>query len=252
MVSNAMRRVVGGVLAVPLALGTGGVAAAQAPAASTPAAGAGPAAVLPPTGTVLELQQRLTWVGSRPGPITGTANAATTAAVRNFQGKHALYVDGVAGPKTWAKLRELTVNGAAIDPRCVTTGQVICVDMSHKVTRAMLAGKIVFTLDSRFGRAGMETRQGVFSVYRKFREHVSSTYGSDMPFTMSFSGGQAFHYSAGFARDGYAGASHGCVNLRSWYGSERLFDWSPVGVKVVIYASTPLPPPPVLAPSVAE
>lgn len=245
-----MRWIVGGALAAPLALSPGGVATAQAPAATV--APAGVSTVLSPVGTIRELQQRLTWVGARPGPVTGTANAATTAAVRNVQGKFGLYVDGIAGPRTWAKLRALTVNRSAIDPRCLTTGQVICVDKSHKVVRAMVAGKVAFILDARFGRAGMETREGVFRVYRKFRQHVSSTYGSDMPFTMSFSGGQAFHYSAGFARDGYAGASHGCVNLRSWRGAERLFDWGPVGVKVVIYHSSPLPPPPALAASVPE
>ena len=37
-----------------------------------------------------------------------------------------------------------------------------------------------------------------------------------MPFAMFFSGGQAVHYSPDFAATGYAGASHGCVNIRDY------------------------------------
>ena len=43
---------------------------------------------------------------------------------------------------------------------------------------------------------------------------MSTLYHSPMPYAMFFSGGQAVHYSADFAARGYAGASHGCVNVR--------------------------------------
>ena len=43
-------------------------------------------------------------------------------------------------------------------------------------------------------------------------------YGSAMPYAMFFSGGQAVHYSSDFAARGYAGASHGCVNVRDHAG----------------------------------
>ena len=58
----------------------------------------------------------------------------------------------------------------------------------------------------------------------KSRDHVSKLYDSAMPFAMFFSGGQAVHYSSDFAARGYAGASHGCVNVRDRAGIEWLFD----------------------------
>ena len=45
---------------------------------------------------------------------------------------------------------------------------------------------------------------------------MSTLYDSSMPFAMFFDGGQAVHYSADFAADGYYGASHGCVNIRDY------------------------------------
>jgi lipoprotein-anchoring transpeptidase ErfK/SrfK len=54
---------------------------------------------------------------------------------------------------------------------------------------------------------------------------------------MFFSGGQAVHYSSDFAARGYAGASHGCVNVRDYAGIQWLFDQVNIGDKVVIYWS---------------
>jgi len=99
----------------------------------------------------------------------------------------------------------------------------------------MIDGKIVTTLDARFGASSSPTRNGSFTVFRKSRDHVSSIYGSSMPFAMFFSGGQAVHYSADFAARGYAGASHGCVNIRDYAAIKSLFDKVKLGDKVVVY-----------------
>ena len=93
------------------------------------------------------------------------------------------------------------------------------------------------TVDVRFGSSELPTREGVFSVYRKSRDHVSSLYHTSMPFAMFFSGGQAVHYSPDFAAHGYNGASHGCVNVRDYGAMASLFDQVPLGTRVVIYWS---------------
>ena len=98
-------------------------------------------------------------------------------------------------------------------------------------------GRVLLTLDARFGFAGAETRTGTFRVARKSRDHVSGLYGTSMPYSLFFSGGQAVHYSAYFARDGYNGASHGCVNLRDRSGARWLFDHVDVGTRVHVYRS---------------
>jgi hypothetical protein len=58
-----------------------------------------------------------------------------------------------------------------------------------------------------------------------------------MQMSLYYYGGEAVHYSETFARDGYAGASHGCVNTRSWGGQTQLFNEAQVGDRVIIYWS---------------
>jgi peptidoglycan hydrolase-like protein with peptidoglycan-binding domain len=50
------------------------------------------------------IQHMLTALGEAPGPVTGTMNPETQAAVKSFQGKNELKDDGDPGPKTRAKL----------------------------------------------------------------------------------------------------------------------------------------------------
>ena len=64
---------------------------------------------------------------------------------------------------------------------------------------------------------------------------MSTLYDTPMPYAMFFSGGQAIHYSADFAANGYNGASHGCVNIRDKAAIASLFDQVTVGDKVVVY-----------------
>ncbi len=78
----------------------------------------------------------------------------------------------------------------------------------------MVNGKLQAVVDARFGAARTPTRNGMFKVYRKSKNHVSSLYHSPMPYSMFFSGGQAVHYSSDFKARGYNGASHGCLNIR--------------------------------------
>ena len=156
--------------------------------------------------------------------------------MKRFQGKFGIRQTGVVAERTWPKLRSLTRGGARLDPRCVR-GRVICVDKIQKVVRLVKDGRTVQVLDARFGRAGLETREGRFSVTRKSRDHVSNLYHVSMPYALFFSGGQAVHFSADFAKIGYAGGSHGCVNVRSKDGARRLFDSVRTGDRVVVYRS---------------
>jgi len=112
---------------------------------------------------------------------------------------------------------------------------VLCINKRTDKLYYMVDSKIVKTMDARFGCANMKTREGRFSVQRKSRHHVSSIYHTPMPYAMFFSGGQAVHYSPDFAARGYAGASHGCVNVRDRGAIRRLFDTVRVGDKVVVY-----------------
>ena len=195
-----------------------------------------------------DLQARLKQIAWFYADVTGTYGSLTTEAVRGFQAKREIPVTGVVDQRTLDRLHMMTVEPTeaelhnrantpgALDPRC-RTGRVLCVDKTSSTLRWVVDGKVLQTLDARFGAAATPTREGVFSVYYKNADHVSRLYGSAMPFAMFFSGGQAVHYSSDFAAVGYAGASHGCVNIRDHDGLARLYDQVRVGDTVVVYWS---------------
>jgi hypothetical protein len=125
-----------------------------------------------------------------------------------------------------------------LDARC-RTGRVLCIDKTSRTLRWVVDGKVQLTLDARFGSTinDTPTREGLFHVYLMDADHVSRLYGSAMPYSMFFSGGQAVHYSSDFATVGYYGASHGCVNIRDYEGIKWLFSQVRVGDTVVVYWS---------------
>ncbi|MEV5931506.1 L,D-transpeptidase family protein [Streptomyces sp. NPDC052079] len=193
------------------------------------------------------LQARLrqvAWIFHGP---TGTYDDLTAKAVRGFQGKRGLPRTGVTDSVTWQRLLAMTrepgrwelylMGGQpadAPDPRC-TSGRVLCISKSSRTLRWMIDGRTVSTMPVRFGSEYTPTREGVFRVYWKSRHHVSTLYDSPMPYAMFFSGGQAVHFSADFAARGYAGASHGCVNVRDEEAIARLYGQVRNGDKVVVH-----------------
>jgi peptidoglycan hydrolase-like protein with peptidoglycan-binding domain len=196
---------------------------------------------------VRELQARLKQLGHFTLSPTGYYGTVTATAVRAFQAKHGLPASGTVTKTTWTTLRSLTrepTNAAMyppttrpvakLDKRCLT-GRVLCISKTSRTLSWVVDGKVLRSMDVRFGSQYTPTREGTFTVNSKSRHHVSTIYHTSMPYAMFFSGGQAVHYSADFAARGYAGASHGCVNVRSLSGISALFDQVRVGDKVVVY-----------------
>jgi peptidoglycan hydrolase-like protein with peptidoglycan-binding domain len=201
--------------------------------------------------SVREIQARLRQIGWFSGDVTGRYGAVTTQAVRGFQAKRHIPITGAVDQRTLDLLESMTheptraemankapdpADGAALDRRC-TTGRALCIDKTTRSLRWVVGGTVRASVDVRFGASYTPTREGLFHVYWKDRDHVSSQFGSAMPFSMFFSGGQAVHYSSDFAARGYAGASHGCVNVRDYDTLAALFDQVRVGDKVVVYWS---------------
>ncbi len=196
---------------------------------------------------VRDLQARLAALAWYFGRATGRYDAETVEAVRGFQDKREIPVTGKVDQRTLDRLHAMTSapsrdamglhnKPGPLDERC-RTGRVLCIDKSSQTLRWLVDGKVLKTVDVRFGSSSTPTREGVFSVYFKSRDHVSQLYDSSMPFAMFFSGGQAVHYSSDFAANGYGGASHGCVNVRDYDGVSWLYDHVQVGDKVVVYRS---------------
>ncbi|MET7457165.1 L,D-transpeptidase family protein [Streptomyces sp. NPDC005574] len=196
---------------------------------------------------VRELQARLRQVEWLYDGPTGTYDDLTEQAVAGFQGKRGLPRTGETDRVTWQRLLRMTrepghwelylMGGQPAgppDPRCLT-GRVLCVDKTSRTLRWMIDGRTVSTMSVRFGSQYTPTREGVFQVYWKSRHHVSTLYDSPMPYAMFFSGGQAVHFSYDFAARGYAGGSHGCVNVRDETAIAALYAQVRNGDKVVVH-----------------
>ena len=203
---------------------------------------------------VRQLEARLAQLDRMPTKwVDGSFGTETEKGVRSYQLDVGLPVTGTVDDDTWRALRQDTRtptraelypprptpsagSAAALDERCLT-GRVLCVDKTTRRLSWVVDGNVSRTMDVRFGSQFTPTREGVFSVYRKSANHVSNLYGSSMPYAMFFSGGQAVHYSSDFATRGYAGASHGCVNVRDKGALAALFAQVQVGDTVVVHRS---------------
>ncbi|WP_134740141.1 L,D-transpeptidase family protein [Nocardioides sp. 503] len=199
---------------------------------------------------VRDLQARLRQIDWFEADVTGFYGDVTTTAVRGFQAKREIPVTGEVDRRTLDRLHAMTSaptaaelanqtggnTPGALDPRC-RSGRALCIDKTSRTLRWVVDGRVLKTVDVRFGGEATPTREGAFSVESKSRDHVSSLFETSMPFAMFFSRGQAVHYSPDFAATGYNGASHGCVNVRDHDAVAWLFDQVRVGDPVIVYRS---------------
>ncbi|WP_082622759.1 peptidoglycan-binding protein [Terrabacter sp. Root85] len=204
---------------------------------------------------VRSLQARLRQLSWFDGDVSDRYGSKTTAAVRGFQAKRGFDATGTLDERTWDRLVSMTHRPTTdelanvkpkpvepspssvswdVDERCMT-GRVMCVSKSTKRLTWVVDGVPQYGFDVRFGSDELPTREGVFSVYKKKVDVISNLYHTPMPYSMFFSGGQAVHYSSNFARLGYAGASHGCVNVRNKPLLIQLYGEVRIGDQVVVH-----------------
>ncbi|GAA2741188.1 hypothetical protein GCM10009868_06380 [Terrabacter aerolatus] len=200
-----------------------------------------------------EVQLRLRAVGRWPYAVSGVYWSALDRAVLGFQQSRSLPQSGVLDQRTWSRLvsdtyrpgtfdtyrfsaalQPLMPAASSLDRRCLT-GRVMCVDKGTRTLTWVVNGRPLMVMWARFGGPGRETREGTFSVLRKYEYVISNLYFTPMPYSMFFSGGQAVHYSSNFARLGYASSSHGCVNIADHDQVKALYFTVRVGDKVVVY-----------------
>jgi peptidoglycan hydrolase-like protein with peptidoglycan-binding domain len=202
---------------------------------------------------VRAMQARLKQIGWFSGDVSDNYGPRTREAVRGFQGKRGFPVTGVTDERTYNRILSMTRTptqdeldnvkpaqpepSAAswdVDKRCLT-GRVICISKSTRSLTWVIDGKAQYSMAVRFGSEAEPTREGVFGITWKKVDVISNLYFTPMPYSMFFSGGQAIHYSGDFARNGYNGSSHGCVNVRNMTLLKQLYNAAPVGTKVVIH-----------------
>lgn len=183
---------------------------------------------------VAVVQLRLQHAGLYYGRAHGVYDNATVNAVLRLQEKFLYNESGRVNKYTYQLLLAITQRGPNLPSTC-NSGLVICVDKTQRMLRLVRNGRVVMAMDARFGAPGKETREGLFQVFAKVADDYSRLYNVPMLYSMYFSGGQAIHYSFGFAADGCYGASAGCVNTRIRSQAAALYDRTPMGTPVFIY-----------------
>ncbi len=202
---------------------------------------------------VRDMQARLKQIGWFSGDVSNNYGSRTTEAIRGFQRKRGFPVTGVTDERTYNRILSMTrtptrdelnnVKPVApkptaaswdVDKRCLT-GRVICISKSTRSLTWVIDGEAQYSMAVRFGSEAEPTREGVFGITWKKVDVISNLYHTPMPYSMFFSGGQAIHYSGDFARNGYNGSSHGCVNVRNMTLLKQLYNAAPVGTKVVVH-----------------
>ncbi|MEH0576360.1 MULTISPECIES: L,D-transpeptidase family protein [Streptomyces] len=147
--------------------------------------------------------------------VDGKQSAADCKAVRAFQQAQKIQpAIGFAGPVTWARMQLISAGkNPNAGKKCpVRTYRVACVDLDRQVTWVQKGTKVVFgPVSMRSGRAVHPTRKGWHTVYWRHKNHVSTLYGTPMPYAQFFDGGQAFHAVYGSIHTVIG--SMGCVNL---------------------------------------
>ena len=134
--------------------------------------------------TVHKAHYRLTWLGYdlRTKEMNNDFfGRSTKAAVKQFQRKFFLPINGKLNKDTWKMLDKVGDNVGDLPKSCLKERQVLCIDKTAKLLRYVLKGKVVQTLDVRFGVPGLDTPTGSFRVWYKDRYATSGINGPDAP-----------------------------------------------------------------------
>jgi lipoprotein-anchoring transpeptidase ErfK/SrfK len=193
---------------------------------------------------------RLKQAGFYPWAIPSRVSTTGVNALLNYQRSRGLVATGTTTKATWIALANREPLLPKVLPKtCLTKGIVLCVDQAHRRLYWMRNGKQVRSFKVRLGgynshpKTGdwrvFPTANGTWHVYDKQVDPKSENYGSGaMPYSTMFYPDMYVHYSPGFHSVGYAGSSHGCVNIGNLAEAVWIFNHTPIGSKVHIFSPT--------------
>ena len=111
----------------------------------------------------------------------------------------------------------------------------IRVDLGSQIISIFRAGHEIGTAVIVYGGDNKRTPTGTLHILGKAREHRSSLYDAEMPYTLRLTGdGVSIHGSA--VR--WGAATHGCIGVPLAF-AQRLFDATKVGDEVVVVPPSP-------------
>lgn len=130
---------------------------------------------------------------------------------------------------------EVAAPGAVAPGAPVADGKVILVILSEQMVYAYEGGQLLRQTRVSTGLPGTPTVTGEFQVYVKYVAQLMSGPGyylPNVPYVMYFYQGYGLHGTYWHSNFGQP-MSHGCVNLPT-PEAEWLFNWAPVGTRVVV------------------
>ncbi len=106
----------------------------------------------------------------------------------------------------------------------------IRVDLKSQILSVFRAGHEIGTAVILYGAQSKQTPPGTYPIMAKLRQHRSSIYDAEMPFTLRLTGdGIAVHAS----NVRWGAATHGCIGVPPMF-AEKLFDAVKVKDDVVV------------------
>jgi peptidoglycan hydrolase-like protein with peptidoglycan-binding domain len=198
-------------------------------------------AVVAPQEAAQPQQGTFAWRFAEPAALTslwteGTPNVITTGAVMNFESRHNLKTDGIAGPMVWSQLLAAAQAGA-MDPADYNYVYVTK-DLPETAT-VYDNGVEVYSTLANTGVEGAATDDGTFPVYARYLTTTMTGTNPDgshysdpgIPWVSYFNGGDALH---GFVRSSYGfPQSDGCVEMPPDH-AEVVFPYTPIGTLVTV------------------
>jgi lipoprotein-anchoring transpeptidase ErfK/SrfK len=141
--------------------------------------------------------------GTAGGAVPGTAATAIPGPFRTTP------APGASRSPAQASAAPSAEPADAAAPPCSPTVRA-CVDLSANRSWLLQDGHVTYgPVPITHGRKGFRTPPGTFQVASKKRDHVSSIYDAEMPWSVFFNGGVAFHEGS------LTVLSHGCIHLSS-------------------------------------
>ncbi|NPV69191.1 MAG: L,D-transpeptidase family protein [Firmicutes bacterium] len=173
-------------------------------------------------------QGRLKALGIYEGEINGVFDEATAEAVRRFQQRNGLRVDGIVGPDTYNALQL----GEAIDvwqsPR---TGPRISIDLVRRRLFLYRAGVLLETFPVAIGKPSTPTPPGNWVIVDK-QENPGGAFGARWMRLSTRWGGYGIHGTDTPESIGRA-VSHGCVRMLN-ENVITVYNQAPLGTNVKI------------------
>lgn len=183
---------------------------------------------------VLHAQKRLKELGFNPGPLDGIYGPETEAAVKAFQTKNGLQVDGIIGPDTWSALNETPVSAVSRNkfPIFKTNGKYqITVSVDQKILNLIQNGNLVKSYPVAVGKPETPTPLGDWTIVEK-QMNPGGAFGTRWMRLSCPWGGYGIHGTNNPNSIGKA-ASHGCVRMNN-QDVNALYDLVDLGTPVKI------------------